>query len=181
MTKSANSLTRAGGSHIHLVLPASLCLIAATMNFSLLGTHGLAAGARQGVGDLIVIGPRIAAAILLAAVIQVWLPREGIQAWFGEKRGLRSLMIASLLGIMTVGGPFTSFPLVASLAAAGVEGGSLVAFLTGWSVLGIQRLVVWEWPLMGTEFVNLRIMSCVALPLVAGVLMRLLLRREAKR
>jgi len=181
MKKSWNSLKAIGGSHIHLVLPAALFLIAATLNFSLLGTDGLAAGARQGAGDLLVIGPRVAAAILLAAVIQVWLPHDGIRAWFGEKRGLRSLVIASLLGIMTVGGPFTSFPLVASLAAAGVEGGSLVAFLTGWSVLGIQRLVVWEWPLMGAEFVNLRIMSCLALPLIAGVLMRVLLRREAKR
>ena len=127
--------------------------------------------------DVASLAPRIAAAVVLAAVIQVWLPREGLRKWFGEGRGLSGLIIASLIGSVTVGGPFASFPLVAALASSGVEMGVLVAFLTGWSLIGLQRIIVWEWPLMGTDFVILRLVSCIALPVVAGLLMRKLSRR----
>jgi uncharacterized membrane protein YraQ (UPF0718 family) len=172
---------KAKGGYVHLVLPVALAVVATISNFAVLGAGGLEEGGRRGFGDLLLIGPRICAAILLAAVIQVWLPREGIRKWFGEKRGLKSLVFASVLGILTVGGPFASFPLVAGLAAAGVESGSLVSFLTGWSLLGIQRLVVWEWPLMGTHFVNIRFLACIAMPVVAGLLMRLLVRSPRAR
>ena len=178
--KETEEPSKAGSPYAYLALPAAFGAIAAILNFGFLGTDGLSAGASQGMKDLVVIGPRIAAGVVLAAVIQVWLPREGVGKWFGKKRGLRSLVIASALGLVTVGGPFASFPLVAALAAAGVEAGSLVSFLTGWSLLGLQRLIVWEWPLLGAEFVNLRILCCLAMPVIAGILMRLLLRRDPR-
>lgn len=181
MSESTEPSQKKQQGNLHLVLPAALAAFAGGLNFALIGTNGLTAGFEHGTRDLVVIGPRIGAAILLAAVIQVWLPRDGMRKWFGEEQGMKSLALASVLGIMTVGGPFASFPLVASLAAAGVESGSLVAFLTSWSLLGIQRLVVWEWPLMGTEFVKLRLLSCIAMPILAGLLMRFLVRSARTR
>lgn len=161
----------------HLVLPGALAAVAIAVNFSLLGKDGLMTGLDAGAADIASLAPRIAAAVVLAAVIQVWLPREGLRRWFGEGRGLSGLALASAVGAVTVGGPFASFPLVAALAASGIEMGMLVAFLTGWSLIGIQRIIVWEWPLMGSDFVLLRLASCIALPVVAGLLMRRLSRR----
>lgn len=161
------------GRYAHLVLPVSLAVAAITVNAVQFGGAGLSEGLRNGASDLLLLGPRIAAAVVLAAVIQVWLPREKLGEWFGRKGGgVKGLLLASFLGAFTVGGPFASFPLVAAMAASGVELGALVAFLTGWSLLGIQRVIVWEWPLLGTEFVMLRFASCIAMPVLAGIIMR---------
>ncbi|TCK30398.1 putative permease [Ancylobacter aquaticus] len=163
--------------HGHLALPVALVSVATVLSLAFLGPSGFVAGLWAGTADFASLAPRIMAAVILAAVMQAWLPREGLGKWFGEGRGVRGLAIASAAGAVTVGGPFASFPLVAALAAAGVEAGLLIAFLTGWSLIGIQRIIIWEWPLMGSDFVVLRLASCITLPVLAGLLMRRLSRR----
>lgn len=162
--------------YVHIVLPAALVVFALVVNAALLGVEGLQAGTAHGMRDVISVGPRILAALALAAVIQVWLPTEGLRRWLGARSGLKGLGLAGFFGSITVGGPFACFPIVATLASAGVEQGCLVAFLTGWSLLSVQRIIVWEWPLLGSEFVFVRVLACFAMPIVAGLLMRALLR-----
>jgi uncharacterized membrane protein YraQ (UPF0718 family) len=168
-----------GRRYVHLIVPVTLAAFALALSYAVSGTEGVEAGLKVGAADLLSIGPRICAAIVLAAVIQVWIPKDGLSRWFGSRTGLKGLGLATILGGITVGGPFASFPLVATLAAAGVEQGCLVAFLTGWSLLGVQRIIVWEWPLLGSDFVIVRVISCIAMPILAGLLMRALTRREA--
>jgi len=170
---------RRGRGYIHLVLPAGLAAAALALSFTSSGIEGVRLGLQHGAADVWSIGPRVCAAIVLAAIIQVWLPKDGLRRWFGARKGLKGLGVAAFFGSITVGGPFASFPLVATLAAAGVEQGCLVAFLTGWSLLGVQRIIIWEWPLLGSDFVVVRVIACVAMPILAGLLMRALTRREA--
>jgi hypothetical protein len=68
----------------------------------------------------------------------------------------------------------TSFPLVTALHAAGTGRSALIAYLTSWSTLGLQRILAWELPLMGVEFAALRFVVSLPLPLVAGLVSRLL-------
>jgi uncharacterized membrane protein YraQ (UPF0718 family) len=174
MEEGAGASKKGNGSYIHVVLPGALFVVALALSFFLLGEPGVREGIGHGVADIVSIGPRILAALALAAIIQVWLPTNGLSRWLGADSGLKGLGFAGLLGSITVGGPFASFPLVATLAAAGVEQGCLVAFLTGWSLLAIQRIIVWEWPLLGGEFVFVRVIACIAMPIIAGLLMRAL-------
>ncbi len=125
--------------------------------------------------------PRIGAAVLLAAFLQVLVPRDLVAAWIGEKSGLRGMAIASVAGMLTPGGPMAAFPLVVALHASGADRGALVAYVTAWSLLGVQRLLIWEIPLLGGEFVVLRFIVSALLPLVAGLIARQLpMVREAK-
>ena len=125
--------------------------------------------------------PKLAAALLLAGFIEVLLPREKVARWIGEHSGLRGLAVASAAGMITPGGPMTSFPLVNALHGAGTGRGALVAYLTSWSTLGFQRIVTWELPLMGVEFTALRFVASLPLPLVAGLISRLLPRFQQRR
>lgn len=78
---------------------------------------------------------------------------------------------------MTPGGPIASFPLVAALRAAGTGTGALIAFLSAWSLIGVQRILMWEMPFMGGRFVAVRLAVSLPLPFIAASIAGLLAAR----
>jgi uncharacterized membrane protein YraQ (UPF0718 family) len=126
----------------------------------------------EGAGITLSLLPQICGAFLVAGFVQVLVRRDLVARWLGEKSGLRGLVVATIAGVMTPGGPMSSFPLVVALHNAGAERGALVVYITAWTLLGIQRVLVWEIPLLGSEFVLIRYLACLALPLLAGLIAR---------
>jgi len=51
-----------------------------------------------------------------------------------------------------------------------------VAYMTSWSLFGIQRIIAWEAPLMGWRFVIVRVVPSLAFPVVAGWLVAVFYR-----
>lgn len=125
-----------------------------------------------GVAFTLTLAPRICAAMLLAGFVQALLPRNLVARWMGEGSGLLGLLVATVAGMITPGGPMMSFPLVVALHNLGAERGTLIGYLTAWSLLGLQRLLVWELPLLGSEFVLVRYLACLLLPPFAGLIAR---------
>lgn len=121
---------------------------------------------------VVMIVPRLGAALLIAASIQVLLPRDKIARWLGDQAGLKGILLATGAGTVTPGGPMTSFPVVSALHEAGTGRRALVAYLTSWSTLGLQRILMWEVPLMGVEFAAFRFLVSLPLPIVAGLISR---------
>ena len=66
----------------------------------------------------------------------------------------------------------TSFPLVVALYNSGAERGALITYITAWTLLGVQRVMVWEIPLLGSEFVLVRYLACLVLPPLVGLIAR---------
>jgi uncharacterized membrane protein YraQ (UPF0718 family) len=54
------------------------------------------------------------------------------------------------------------------LANSGMALPPLVAYMTSWSLFGMQRIISWEAPLMGWHFVAVRVISSLAFPVLAG-------------
>jgi len=118
--------------------------------------------------------PRLVAAFLLAGFVEVLMPRDLIRKWIGDKSGLKGVLVASLAGALTPGGPIASFPLIAALYKLGADFGPLVAYLTAWELIAVQRMVVWEIPFMGTRFVLFRVSVSLVLPILAGMIAKTL-------
>ena len=116
------------------------------------------------------IAPRIGAAVIIAAFLQILIPREVISRLIGEKAGIKSVFMATVAGSLTPGGPLTSFPVVIALYAAGANKGALVAYITSWAMIGIQRIIVWELPLLGPDITFIRVSASMLLPIIAGIL-----------
>ena len=121
-------------------------------------------------GMLIYVVPRVIAAMLMAAFIQLLVPRAMVARWIGEKAGFRGLLVATAAGMLTPGGPLTSFPIVVALHAAGANRGALVAYLSAWAMIGFQRMLVWEFPFMGPHFTFLHLVASLALPPIVGLI-----------
>ncbi len=126
-------------------------------------------------GDLrliIQIAPMIIAGLMLAGLVEVLVPKELVTRWLGTSSGFKGLVLAMLAGAMTPGGPFSSFPIVLALQRAGADIGTMVSFITAWSVIGINRLLVWEIPFFEPEFLIIRFIASIPLPIVAGLIAR---------
>lgn len=116
--------------------------------------------------------PSLGGGVLLAGLLQTLLPRELITRRMGAQSGLAGLVLATVAGLVTPGGPMASFPMVLVLAVAGADRGALIAYITAWALLGFQRTLVWEIPILGADFALLRIAACLPMPLLAGLFAR---------
>ncbi len=123
---------------------------------------------------LLFIAPRFGAGMVIAAFLQKLIHRDKVARYISEGAGLKAVAIATVAGGMTPGGPMTSFPLVRALREVGTGRSALVAYITSWSTMGFQRILNWELPLMGPDFALLRLVSSLPLPLIAGLISRLL-------
>ena len=112
-------------------------------------------------------------ALILAGMLQVLIPQETVARYFGRQSGFAAICVASVAGVLTPGGPMVSVPLLVVLANSGMALGPLVAYMTSWSLFGVQRIIAWEAPLMGWHFVAVRVVSSLAFPVLAGWLVKL--------
>jgi uncharacterized membrane protein YraQ (UPF0718 family) len=130
-------------------------------------------GVRNGLSLLWFVLPRLVPALILAGLMQVLVPQEVVARHFGQQGGMKSLVIASAAGVLTPGGPMVSVPLLVAAANSGAAMPSLVAYMTAWSLFGLQRIIAWEAPLMGWRFVSVRVLASFSLPIIAGWLVTL--------
>lgn len=126
---------------------------------------------------LLSIAPVIGAALLLGGYVHALLPHERVARWLGPDSGMRAYGIALLGGIVTPAGPFAVFPILLALRHAGASFAACVVYVTAWATLGAQRVVVWELPFLGFDFVSLRLAASLPLPILAGLLAAAVARR----
>lgn len=121
--------------------------------------------------DFVLLGeilPKVLAGTLIGALIQVLVPRETIVRWLGSGSGWTGLLIATCAGVLIPAGPFTVFPIAASLLLAGADRGTALAFISGWLLLGINRAIIWEMPFFGGDLVLLRSAFSIWMPFFIG-------------
>jgi uncharacterized membrane protein YraQ (UPF0718 family) len=159
-----------------LLTMLGILAVFATLAYLRGGSELALAGARQGADMLLRFGPVIIVSLLAAGFADRLLPRDMVQQWFGDAAGLRGIVIAAAAGMLTPSGPFISMPIAAVLLRSGASNAAVVAFVSAWALLAVHRLIAWEVPLLGWRFALVRYGVCLALPILAGLGSRLLLR-----
>lgn len=112
--------------------------------------------------------PLLVFAFAIAGLVQVLIPREFIMKWLGPEAGLKGILLGTVAGGITPGGPYVSFPIVASLYKSGASVGTVVAFVTAWSVWAIARFPM-EIGLVGPKLAIVRFLSTLIVPPLAGL------------
>ncbi len=113
--------------------------------------------------------PLLVFAFIVAGMVQVLLPRELLSKWVGAESGMRGILIGTVAGGVSPGGPYVSLPVVAGLLRSGASVGTMVAFLTGWSLWAVSRLPM-EVGILGWKFTVIRLASTFFFPPIAGLL-----------
>jgi len=131
------------------------------------GEHIL--GLKSGWSMLIQVIPLLLFAMVVAGMVQVLVPQELISRWVGAESGFRGLLIGTVMGGITPGGPIISMPIAAGLLRAGASLGTMVAFITSWSLIAASRLPL-EVGVMGWKFTLVRLACTFFFPPMAGFL-----------
>ena len=116
--------------------------------------------------------PLLLFVFIIAGVIQYILPVEMVAKWVGAESGFRGIIIGTVAGGITPGGPMISMPIAAGLLQSGAGIGTMVAFMTGWSLWAFSRIPL-EIGLMGWKFTAIRLACTLLFPIIAGLLANL--------
>lgn len=116
--------------------------------------------------------PLLLFVFIIAGVIQYILPVEMVAKWVGAESGFRGIIIGTVAGGITPGGPMISMPIAAGLLQSGAGIGTMVAFMTGWSLWAFSRIPL-EIGLMGWKFTAIRLACTLFFPIIAGLLANL--------
>jgi uncharacterized membrane protein YraQ (UPF0718 family) len=153
---------------IPTLIMAALAIVLLYLGYR--GEEGLhTVGLKRGLNMTVEILPLLICAFVVAGMAQVLLPQETIARWIGGESGLRGIFIGTIAGGLTPGGPYVSLPIVAGLLRTGAGVGTMVAFLTGWSLWAVTRLPM-EFGILGWRFTLIRLASTVLFPPIAGLL-----------
>jgi len=118
---------------------------------------------------LVEILPLLIFAFIVAGMVQVLLPRELLSKWVGAESGIRGILIGTVSGGLAPGGPYVSLPIAAGLLRAGAGVGTMVAFITGWSLWAVSRMPM-EVGILGWKFTLIRIACTFFFPPIAGLI-----------
>lgn len=130
-------------------------------------------GIRSALSMTLEIIPLLIFAFIIAGLVQVLLSNETIARWVGSESGMRGIIIGSVAGGLCPGGPFVSLPIAAGLLRAGASMGTMVAFVTGWSVWAVSRLPM-EVGVLGLRFTLIRLACTAIFPPLAGVIAQII-------
>jgi uncharacterized membrane protein YraQ (UPF0718 family) len=130
----------------------------------------LVTSVREGAMDFINIVPRIALGVIGAGYIAAVLPQEVITGWLGPDSGWLGVLMATVAGAATPGGPVIGFSLGAVAMKAGAGPPQVIAYVIAWALFAFQRLILWEIPFMPARFVWFRAAVSLPFPFLAAAI-----------
>jgi uncharacterized membrane protein YraQ (UPF0718 family) len=133
--------------------------------------HGRAvvrASAREGVIDFLKLIPRIFIGVVGSGYLAEVLPQDLVGRWLGPDSGAIGVTIAVLGGALTPGGPVVGFSIGAAALKGGAGAPQVIAYVTAWALFALQRLFMWEIPVMPARLVWLRVAASLPLPFLAA-------------
>lgn len=160
---------RIDNGFLFLIGATLVAAVLVTLQSGLSHMIGITIGA---LGFMMLLLPKVGAGVVIAATIPVLVPRNQISQWIGRDSGVLGLVYATLAGACLPGGPSMAYPLAASLLASGADLGASMAFVTAWNLFNLNRTLIWELSFLPPEFVALRVLLCLPLPILLGLLVR---------
>ena len=131
-------------------------------------------GARAGAIEFILLLPRIGIGVVGSGFLAEALPNDWIAPWLGPQSGFLGVVIATLGGALTPGGPVVGFSIGAAALKSGAGAPQVIAYSTAWALYAIHRLIIWDVPMMPPRVVWLRAAVSLPLPFMAAALAMLL-------
>jgi uncharacterized membrane protein YraQ (UPF0718 family) len=145
-----------------------LACLAAVAAWRTGGAHRVGQGLLSGANLFVSVLPNLILGFTLAGFLYVILPQDLIVRWMGHESGLRGLFIGTAAGMLTPGGPFTHFPILASFLSKGAAVGPVCAYIAAWALIGVNRIIVWELPILGPRITLVRFLASLGVPPLVG-------------
>lgn len=118
---------------------------------------------------------------ILLGFLDVWIPKETIIKYMGEKSGFKGALLSIILGSAAAGPLYAAFPIAGVFFKKGVKFFNIMLFIGAWSTTKIP-MFLFEMASMGVEFALIRLgLSMVGIILIALLMNRILPKDEQTR
>ncbi len=116
---------------------------------------------------------------IIIGLLDVWVPRETMIKYMGDKSGILGGILAVLMGAFGAGPLYVAFPVAALLLKKGARLANVFLFLCIWSSMKLP-LLMYEWASLGGRFTTIHIISSLAVYVLGSLLMERLLSSKAR-
>lgn len=118
---------------------------------------------------------------ILLGLLDVWVPREIMIKFMGEKSGLKGIVLAFILGSAAAGPLYGAFPIAAVFMKKGVKFTNILIFIGAWSTTKIP-MFLFEMSSLGTKFALTRLaVDIPGIIIIAFALSKLVSADEIKK
>ncbi|RKD24764.1 Predicted permease [Caminicella sporogenes DSM 14501] len=118
---------------------------------------------------------------ILLGLLDVWVPRETMMKYMGEKSGVIGILLAILLGSAAAGPLYGAFPVAAVLMKKGVKFTNVLIFIGAWSTTKIP-MFLFEMSSLGTKFAITRLLVDIpGIIIIAYILSHMISKEEIRK
>lgn len=142
-------------------------LLLMTLYFRGIGRVGQ--GLKDGGQMLWTVFPLILLALAAAGLLQELVPAEAVKKYLGRENPYQGIFLAWLIGGVMPGAPYVTLPVAAVLLKEGAGIGAAATLVMSASLVGMTR-IPYEIAFVGWQFSVLRVLACVLVAPVVGVL-----------
>ena len=118
---------------------------------------------------------------ILLGLLDVWIEREVMMKYMGNKSGLKGSLLAFIMGSAAAGPLYVAFPIAGVLLKKGVSLFNIFIFIGAWSVTKLP-LLIFEATSLGVNFMLIRlIFNIIGIILIAFILSKTLSKKEKQK
>jgi len=119
-------------------------------------------------------------AFILIGLFEIWVKKETVEKYLGDRSGLKAYLWGVLLASTTVGGLYVAFPVAYSLYGKGAKLGVIFTYI-GASAICRVPMTIFEASFLGIKFTAVRLLVAVPLVVVTSKLLGDYLQRRKYR
>lgn len=117
---------------------------------------------------------------LLLGLMDVWVPRETMMKYMGKDAGIKGGLFAFVLGSLSAGPLYASFPVAAVFLKKGVSLTNVFLFIGAWSTTKVP-MMLFEVTQLGGKFAMLRFgLNLIAIIALAVIMEKTTSKEEAE-
>lgn len=109
--------------------------------------------------------------MILLGLMDVWLPRETLIKYMGDKSGILGITLAMTIGSIAAGPMYAAFPFTVVLIKKGVRFSNIIIFMNAWCVTKISTLL-FEISSLGYKFTLIRLAIDIPGVIIMGYLVQ---------
>ncbi|WP_320127468.1 permease [uncultured Sphaerochaeta sp.] len=118
---------------------------------------------------------------ILMGLLDVWVPKETMVKYMGEKSGLKGILLSLFIGSAAAGPLYGAFPVAAVFMKKGVKFTNVLIFLGAWSTTKIP-MFLFEMTALGARFAVTRLLIDIpGIIAIAYLLTVLIPKKEVSR
>ena len=115
---------------------------------------------------------------VLLGLLDIWVSRETMMRYMGEKSGFKGIAFGFLLGTAAAGPLYAAFPIAGILLKKGAKFTNILVFIGTWSTAKIPMLLM-EASYLGTKFMVIRFaLSMIGILLITYITEKALTQKD---